>query len=117
METKIRLFNPENPENDVTCLGEIWFLKKKLWKMALMLGFDFSRMDGLTTRGFTFSTITNPDKYMKPVIDFCEKHGIKYRVEYSENRWQKLVIVSQSKKVLEKLDALYVEFYRAHKTA
>lgn len=106
MKTKGYL-NPDNPKP--TCLGEQWFIKKPLWKMSLLLGWNFSD-NYLTHRGFSFYNY-NADDLVKRVTDFCERYGIKYKIQFSENHIHKIVNVSKSAKTLAVIDVLYKRFY------
>lgn len=82
--------------------------------MSLLLGWTFSD-DYLTTRGFSFYNY-NADDLVKHVTDFCERYGIKYKIQFSENHMQKLVIISKSRKTLAVIYALYNELYQKIKS-
>ena len=99
--------DPINPRP--SCLGEQWFIKKPLWKMALLLGWNFTD-NYLTARGFSFYNY-KADDLVKRVTDFCECHGIKYTIQLSENHVQKIVNVSRSAKTITAINVLYKRFY------
>lgn len=99
-----------DPINPIpSCMGEQWFIRKPLWKMSLLLGWNFAD-NYLTTRGFSFYNY-QADDLVKHVTNFCERYGIKYTIQFSENRVQKIVNVSKSAKTLAVIDVLYKRFY------
>lgn len=79
--------------------------------MSLLLGWDFSD-NYLTKRGFSFYNY-KPDEFVKKVTNFCEKYGIKYKIEMSENHQQKIVVISKMAKTLTIIDKLYSDFYKS----
>lgn len=110
----INILNPNITENECTCIGEIWFISKKLWKLAIMLGYDFSA-NVLTTRGLSFSNIIDNSEVINKVSSFLDRNNIKYKIELSYNGWNKCVIVSKSKSNIEIINNLYDAFYKANK--
>ena len=101
--------DPTNPQP--RCMGEKWFIEKPLWKMSLLLGWDFSD-NYLTKRGFSFYNYL-PDDFVNKVVEFCQKYGIKYKIEMSLNHVQKIVVVSKTAKSLSIIDKLYNDFYKS----
>lgn len=95
-------------------MGEIWFISKKLWKLAIMLGYDFSA-NVLTTRGLSFSNIIDNSEEINKVSSFLDRNNIKYKIELSYSGWNKCVIVSKSKSNIEIINNLYDAFYKANK--
>ena len=110
----INILNPYITEKECTCMGEIWFIRKKLWKLAIMLGYDFSA-NVLTTRGLSFSNIIDNSEEINKVSSFLDRNNIKYKIELSYNGWDKCAIVSKSKSNIEIINNLYDAFYKANK--
>lgn len=110
----INILNPNITEKECTCMGEIWFIRKKLWKLAIMLGYDFSA-NVLTTRGLSFSNIIDNSEEINKVSSFLDRNNIKYKIELSYKGWDKCVIVSKSKSNIEIINNLYDAFYKANK--
>ena len=110
---EVKLFDPENPLRDAECLGEIWFLNKKFWKISLILGYEFSNNIVSTTRtGFSICNLGDNDKSeLNKIVNFLGKNKLKYKVEFSENHRNTNIKISQSKSNIEKMNAMYRSFY------
>lgn len=111
---EVKLFDPKNPLKDAECLGEIWFVNKFFWKISLMLGYDFSNHLVATTKtGFSVCNLGDSDKVeLNRIVNFLDKNKLKYKVEFSENHWNTVVKISQSRSNIEKMNAMYECFYK-----